>query len=153
MIDLSTVVSAISEKCLRLVRSVDSIRVEGDCPAELVEAIRMHQVSLLPFAAIAPEAAKEVAEQQAAANSDNIARQLDDFGKWLFTYAPWAAVDLRHSDDIDKRIAAAVDTNDPPQVAATIEALRSHLEILNWAAEVFPWPEETEASGTADPKA
>ena len=88
--------------------------------------------------AVAPEAAEEVAEQQAAADSNNIAQQLDDFGRWLFAHAPWAVVDLRHSDDIDKRIAAAVDTNDPEQVAETIEALRSHLENINWASEVFP---------------
>ena len=152
MIDLSTVVCAINEKGLRLYRTADSIRVEGDCPPELAEAISTHQVSLLPFVAVAPEAAEEVAAQQAAADSNTIAQQVDDFGRWLFAHAPWAAVDLRHSDDIDKRIAAAVDTNDPEQVAETIEASRSHLENINWAAEVFPWPDETEANRTKDPK-
>ncbi len=138
MIDLGTVVSAISEKGIRLYRTATGLRVEGNCPPDLLEAIRAHQASLRPFVAVAPEAAEEVAEQQAAADSNNIAQQLDDFGRWLFTHAPWAAVDLRHSDDIDKRIAAAVDTNDPEQVAETIEALRSHLENINWASEVFP---------------
>ena len=82
--------------------------------------------------------APPTAVEKAEADATNIKGQLEEFGDWIFTHAPWAAVDLRHSDDIDKRIAAAVDTNDPQQVAAIIEALRSHLEMLTWAAEVFP---------------
>ena len=61
MIDLNSVVSAISDRGLRLIRTVDSIRIEGNCPAELAEAIREHQVTLLPFVGIDPEAADAIA--------------------------------------------------------------------------------------------
>ena len=69
MIELNGVVSLISERGLRLIRTADSLRVVGDCPPELAEAIRQHSAALIPFAAIDPDSAEQVAEQQAEANS------------------------------------------------------------------------------------
>ena len=61
MIDLNGVIDGINSRGLKLFRTVDSIRIEGNCPAELAEAIREHQVTLLPFVGIDPEAADAIA--------------------------------------------------------------------------------------------
>lgn len=66
MIDLNGVVQAIGERSLKLYRTGSGIRIEGDCPSEVAEAIRHHQQTLLPFIASA-EDVEQVAEQQAAA--------------------------------------------------------------------------------------
>ncbi|MEO2035809.1 MAG: hypothetical protein ABGZ35_27345, partial [Planctomycetaceae bacterium] len=106
MIDLNTVVQTIAGKGLKLVRTADSIRIEGDCPNDLATAIQHHSASLLPFAAIAPEAAEEIAEQQAAADSDNIRQQLDEFGEWFMEYA--GRTRPCFWEEIDQRVAAVV---------------------------------------------
>ena len=78
MIDLNGVVQAIGERNLKLYRTVSGIRIEGDCTAEVVEAIRQHQQTLLPFIASA-EDFEQVAEQQAAAEMG----RCEDCGKVL----------------------------------------------------------------------
>lgn len=63
---------------------------------------------------------------------------LDAFGRWLFEEAPWATIDIKKSREIDKRIADAVSTNDvPARVALTIAELKSHLEVITWASDLW----------------
>ena len=145
MIDLNSVVQAISERGLKLIRTADSIRIEGDCPAELAEAIQQHQQSLLPFAAVDPDAA-----EQAAATADNVRQQLDAFGDWLLSHALWAALDRRWSNYLDERTAASVDTQDAEHLAETIARLREELEVINWAATILPRSYEVEAKHAAE---
>ena len=143
MIDLNTVVQAIAEHSLKLLRTADSIRIEGSCSAELAKAIEHHAASLLPFAAIAPEAAEEIAEQQAAADSDSIRQQLDEFGEWFMKYAgrTWPCF----WEEIDQRVATVVDSQDVKLVKSEIQAIMSEVEAITWAAEIFPLSYEVEA--------
>ena len=144
MIDLNTVVQAIAEKNLRLVRTADSIRVEGDCSPELASAIQHHAASLLPFVAIDPESAEEVAEQQAAADSDTIRQQLQAFADWTVQHHPWASSEYTEKY-IDGRLAGAVDSQQPAKVAAEIVRLKMELDAIDWATYLFPVAMETEA--------
>lgn len=148
MIDLSSVVSAISERGLKLIRTADSIRIEGDCPAELATAIQHHQQSLLPFAAIDPEAAEQIANQQAAADSDNIREQLEAFAGWIVEHHPWASAEYTQQH-IDGRVAVAVDSQEPAAVSAEIASLKDELNAIDWATHLFPLAMETEAKHAA----
>ena len=145
MIDLNSVVSAISDRGLRLIRTVDSIRIEGNCPAELAEAIREHQVTLLPFVGIDPEAADAIAEQQAIANSESIRQQLQDLESWVIEHHPWALSDYT-GECLDDRLAAVVDSQNPAKVAAEIAGLKDHLDAIDWAAHLPPLPIEPKRS-------
>ena len=148
MIDLNTVVQAIAEKSLKLVRTADSIRVEGDCSPELAKAIQHHAASLLPFAAIAPESAEEVAEQQAAADSDSIRQQLNNFAVWTLQHHPWASSDYTEKH-IDGRLTVAVDSQNPAEVTTAIAYLQDELNAIDWASHLFPLAMETEAKHAA----
>ena len=155
MIDLNSVVSAISDRGLRLIRTVDSIRIEGNCPAELAEAIRghqrpsesirEHQGTLLPFVGIDPETADAIAEQQAITNSESIRRQLQDLESWVFEHHPWASSDYT-GECLDDRLAAVVDSQNPAKVAAEIAGLKDHLDAIDWAAHLPPLPMEPKRS-------
>lgn len=148
MIDLNTAVQAIAEKSLRLVRTAESIRVEGDCSAELALAIQHHAASLLPFVAVDPESAEEVAEQQATADSDNIRQQLNDFAEWTLKHHPWASSHFTEKH-IDGRLTVAVDSQKPAEVAAAITRLMAELDAIDWATHLFPLSMETEAKHAA----
>jgi hypothetical protein len=148
MIDLNTVVQAIAEKSLKLVRTADSIRVEGDCSAELASAIQHHAASLLPFVAVDPESAEEVAEQQATADSDCIRQQLNDFAEWTLQHHPWASSDYTEKH-IDGRLTVAVDSRNPSEVATVIALIQAELDAIDWATHLFPLSMETEAKHVA----
>jgi hypothetical protein len=150
MIDLNTVVQAIAEHSLKLLRTADSIRIEGSCPAELAKAIEHHAASLLPFAAIDPAHSEKIAEQQAAADSDSIRQQLDDFAKWIVTHHAWVAVEYTQQQHIDSRLNPVVDGQRPAEVAATIASLKTELDAIDWATRLFPVALETEAKHAAE---
>lgn len=125
------------------------LEVIGDT-GRLTDAIRQaigeHRQTLLlclpqssPAAAPAPVASP--AAPAMAAN--DIRRQLDEFGLWLGRFAAWAQ--QRYMDSIDKRLSEAVDTQNPQTVGQQIEALRSEVDAVNWAAEILPRAYETEA--------
>ena len=120
-----------------LARVTDSMRdaVQINLPA---------LITCLPEPPLSPE-------EQATANADHIRDQLNEFADWLFTVTPWATVGLSRSEDIDQRIAAAVDTQEPQRVAEEIAGLQSDLEVINWAAEILPSSYETEAKAKANP--
>jgi hypothetical protein len=149
MIDLNTVVQAIAEHSLKLLRTADSIRIEGSCPAELAKAIEHHAASLLPFAAIDPAHSEKIAEQQAAADSDSIRQQLDDFAEWIVTHHAWAAGEYAQQH-IDSRLNPVVDGQRPAEVAATIASLKTELDAIDWATRLFPVTLETEAKHAAE---
>ncbi len=130
MIDLGTVVSAISEKGIRLFRTATGLRVEGNCPPDLLEAIRAHQASLRPFAA----AAEEVKAVEA---SNCIRQQLETFAL--------AMVQRYLPRFIDEQLAQAVDTQDPATVTKEIARLKDRIDVIDWACEIFPFTMETEA--------
>ncbi len=148
MIDLNTVVQAIAEHSLKLLRTADSIRIEGSCPAELAKAIEHHAASLLPFAAIDPDSAEQIAEQQAAADSDSIRQQLQDFAAWTLQHHPWASSEYTQQH-IDGRLVGAVDSQKPTEVAQVIVSLRDELNAIDRATHLFPLSMETEAKHAA----
>lgn len=130
------------------------LEVIGDT-GRLTDAIRQtiseHRQTILlclPQAspAAAPEAAASPAAPATAAN--DIRRQLDEFGLWLGRFAAWAQP--RYMDSIDKRLAEAVDTQDPQTVAQQIEALMIEVEAVNWAAEILPRAYGVEAKHSAE---
>ncbi|MAG93328.1 MAG: hypothetical protein CMJ48_06215 [Planctomycetaceae bacterium] len=149
MIDLNGLVQAIAEHSLKLYRTASGIRIEGDCPGELAEAIRHHQRSLLPFIAIAAEDSAQIAEQQAAADSDGIQTMLQDFAAWTLKHHPWASAEYTQRF-IDGRLAAAVDSQKPQAVADVIVSLMEELDAIDWAMWLFPLAMETEAKHAAD---
>lgn len=130
MIDLNSVVQAISERGLKLIRTADSLRIEGDCPPELADGIKLHQASLLPFAAAAPEV-------KAADDSNRIRQQLEDHAEAIVKrYAPRL---------MDERLAKAVDTQNPDTVADEIVRIIEQADAVEWACLLFPQAMETEA--------
>ncbi len=77
-----------------------------------------------------------------------IRQQLDEFGLWLQRFAWWAQE--RYLSSIDKRLAEAVDTQDPQTVARQIEALRQEVEAINWAETILPYAFEAESKHAAE---
>ena len=144
MIELNGVVSLISERGLRLIRTADSLRVVGDCPPELAEAIRQHSAALIPFAAIDPDSAEQVAEQQAEANSNDIREQLEAFAEWIVEHHGWASCYYAHGH-IDGQLVPATDSQQPARVAETIARLKIELDAIDWASRLFPVTMEVEA--------
>lgn len=133
--NLNAVVSAISDKGLRLYRTAEDLQVEGDCPPELAAAIKEHRASLLPFAAAAPEV-------KAAEASNHIRQQVEAFAvATVRSYLPRV---------VDEQLAKAVDTQDPAIVAKEIARLKEHFEVIDWASELFPLTMETEAKHAAE---
>lgn len=128
MTDLSGVVSAISDRGLRLIRTATSLRIEGDCPPNLADDIRRHSASLLPFASIDPDSAEEVAQQQAAANSDNIRKQFAVFAEWVARHHEWASGNYDH-----QQLAHL----NPTTAAKEIVRIKSELEAVVWAGGFF----------------
>ncbi len=81
-----------------------------------------------------------------AANA--IRQQLDEFGLWLQRFAWWA--EERYLSSIDRRLAEAVDTQNPQTVARQIEALRREVEAIVWAERILPHAFEAEAKHAAE---
>lgn len=125
------------------------LEVIGDT-GRLTDAIRQaigeHRQTILfclPQASPAASPAPMASPAAPAKAANDIRRQLDEFGLWLGRFAAWAQP--RYLDSIDKRLAEAVDTQNPQTVAQQIEALRSEVDAVNWAAEILPRAYETEA--------
>ena len=127
------------------------LEVVGDI-SRLTDAIRQaicaHRQTILaclpqasPAPTPPPSASTSPAAPELAAN--DIRRQLDEFGLWLRQFAWWSQ--QKYLDTIDKRVAEAVDTQDPQTVAHQVEALRQEVEGINWAAEILPRAYATEA--------
>ncbi|MCR9197313.1 MAG: hypothetical protein NXI04_01595 [Planctomycetaceae bacterium] len=144
MIDLTEVVSAINARHLRLVRTADTIKVEGDCPPNLAAAIQQHADALLPFAAIDPEHREAIAKQTAAAAADAIRDQMEAFGEWIAEHHLWA-VGGYAQQWLDGRLTVLVDRQQPSEVAAEIVRLKAELAGIDWATLCFPVAMETEA--------
>ena len=126
------------------------LEVQGDI-SRLTEALRQaigaHRGTILaclpqasPAASPPPSASPEPPEIRAA---NAIRQRLDEFGLWLQRFAWWAQE--RYLRSIDKRLAEAVDTQDPQTVARQVDALRQEVEAINWAAEILPRAYEAEA--------
>lgn len=102
------------------------LEVIGDT-GRLTDAIRKaigeHRQTILLCLPAAPAEPPEVR----AANA--IRQQLDEFALWLRQFAWWAQP--RYLDTIDRRLAEAVDTQNPQTVAHQIEALRSEVDAVN----------------------
>jgi hypothetical protein len=86
-----------------------------------------------------------------AVAANDIRRQLDEFGLWLQRFAWWA--EERYLSSIDKRLAEAVDTQNPQAVARQIEALRQEVEAINWAEKILPHAFEAEAKHAIEAEA
>ena len=113
------------------------LEVFGDL-SKLTDAIRQaisaHRQTIL---ACLPQASmRATPPPSASAEAPDIRRQLDQFGHWLRQFAWWSQ--QKYLDTIDKRVAEAVDTQNPKTVALQIEALRQEVEGINWAAEILP---------------
>jgi hypothetical protein len=94
----------------------------------------------MPSTITALQASPEPPAIQAA---NAIRQQLIEFGLWLQRFAWWA--EERYLSSIDKRLAEAVDTQNPQTVALQIEALRQEVEGIVWAESILPLSFETEA--------
>ena len=135
MLTLQLVVEQVNERGLRLLRTGDGLKVEGDCPPELAEAIREHQASLRMIAKPAPEdAAKETA--------DDIRQQVERYAEAIVKrYLPRLT---------DEQLASAVDTQSPETVRDEIARLMAQASATDWACELFPIAMEVEAKHAAE---
>jgi hypothetical protein len=116
------------------------------------QAIGVHRQTILaclpqasPAASLGPAAP---AEPPAIRTANAIRQQLDEFALWLQRFALWAQE--RYLSSIDKRLAEAVDTQDPQTVARQIEALRQEIEAINWAESLLPHALKAEAKHAAE---
>ena len=122
-----------------------------DAIRQAIGAHRQTILACLPQAAPAATPPPSASPAAPAIAANDIRRQLDEFGLWLGRFAAWAQPRYLHS--IDKRLAEAVDTQNPQTVAQQIEALRSEVEAVNWAAEILPRAYEAEAKHATEAKA
>jgi hypothetical protein len=115
-----------------------------DAIRQAIGAHRQTILACLPQASPAASPGHTVpAEPPAIQAANAIRQQLDEFGLWLQRFAWWAQE--RYLSSIDKRLAEAVDTQNPHTVAQQIEALRHEVEGINWAAEILPRAYQVEA--------
>jgi hypothetical protein len=140
--------------------SAGELEVVGDT-SRLTDGIRQaigeHRQTILfclPQAspAASPEPASSAAqtspEPPAVRAANAIRQQLDEFGLWLQRFAWWA--EEQYLSSIDRRLAEAVNTQNPQAVARQIEALRQEVEAINWAEGILPHAFEAEAKHAAD---
>lgn len=109
-----------------------------------IGAHRQTILACLPRASPAASLGRAAPAEPAAIQRANaIRQQLDEFGLWLQRFAWWAQE--RYLSSIDKRLAEAVETQNPKTVVQQVEALRQEVEGINWAAEILPRAYELEA--------
>lgn len=134
MIDLTGVIDGINARGLKLFRTSGGLRIEGDCPPDLQQAIAAHQASLRMIAKPEPE-------QQAKETADDIRQQVERYAEAIVKrYLPRLA---------DERLASAVDTQEPAVVEKEIAKLIETADVLEWACGLFPVTMETEAKHAA----